>query len=128
MRGIAPIASLALAFVLMSCGSGAASGPDSGIRGRAFLAPTCPVETNPPRPGCQPKPLSTRIAVLRYSDRHRMATVQSGKDGRFTVRIRPGRYYLTGASNKRPHAETVLVGVRAHKFTRAKITFDSGIR
>ena len=128
MAGIARTAPLAALFLLASCGSGAASAPDSGIRGRAVIGPTCPVERVPPDPRCADKPLATTIAVLRASDRKRVATTESGKEGRFSVRVRPGRYYLRGAKNTRPFARTVLVTVRAHHFTRVRLTFDSGIR
>ena len=132
MRGIVSIAPLAAAVaVVAACGSGSASSSsklDSGIRGRAFLGPTCPVETVPPSPNCKPKPLAVGIAVLRASDRRRVATTRSGRDGRFVVRVRPGRYYLSGSSKKRPFARTVLTTVHAHRFAHIRITFDSGIR
>ena len=128
MAGIARTAPLAAVFVLVACGSGSASAPDSGIRGRALIGPTCPVERVPPDPRCKPKPLATTIAVLRASDRKRMATTSSGKDGRFSVRVRPGRYYLRGAKSGRPLAHPVLVTVHAHRFATATLTFDSGIR
>jgi hypothetical protein len=118
-----------MAFVLLACGSGSAAAPDSGIRGRALLAPTCPVEQLPPAPGCKPKPFATTIVVLRASDRERVARTRSGNDGRFQVRLRAGRYYLTGSSSGGlSRARTVLVTVHRDAFTRVTITFDSGIR
>jgi hypothetical protein len=119
----------ATAFVLLACGSGSASEPDSGIRGHAMLSPTCPVEQLPPAPGCEPRPFATTILVLRASDRERVARTRSGTDGRFHARVRPGRYYVTGSSTGTlPRARTVLVTVRRHAFTYVTITFDSGIR
>jgi hypothetical protein len=128
MAGIARIALIGTAASLAACGSGAASTADSGVRGRALIAPTCPVERYPPDPRCKPKPLATKIAVLKASDRKRVATTSSGKDGRFSVRVSPGRYYLRGAKNGRPFARPVLVTVHAHRFARVTLTFDSGIR
>ena len=121
-------APLAAAFFLAACGSGSASTVDSGIRGRALIGPTCPVERLPPDPSCGPKPLATKIAVLRASDRKRMATISSGSDGRFSVRIRPGRYYLRSARSGRPYSRPVRVTVRAHRFASVRLMFDSGIR
>jgi hypothetical protein len=128
VAALARIAVLAVAFELAACGSGAASAPDSGVRGRAVIGPTCPVQRVPPDPSCRPRPLATKIAVLRASDRKRMATTRSGRDGRFNVRLRPGRYYLRGAGRGRPLARPMLVVVHAHRFAKVTLSFDSGIR
>lgn len=116
-------------IALLACVGGVAAAPGSGIRGRVLVGPTCPVERVPPDPRCAPKPLSARLLVLRASDRRRVGSVRSGKDGRFSIRVRPGRYWLRAARSRGlPFARPVLVTVRSHHFTRVTIMFDSGIR
>jgi hypothetical protein len=100
--------------------------PDSGIRGKVVYGPTCPVE----RPGerCE-RPYDARLRIRTRSTKKVLATVRSGKDGRFRVRLRPGRYVVEPASASRyPAAEPVHATVHAHRFTRVTISFDSGIR
>lgn len=123
--------SLALAAVLalLASADAGAAAPSSGIRGRVLIGPTCPVQRVPPDPRCGPRPLSTRLVVLRASDRRRVGSVRSRRDGRFGIRLRPGRYWVRPArSGGYPFARPVLVTVRAHHFSRVTIMFDSGIR
>jgi hypothetical protein len=61
--------------------------------------------------------------------RHRpVKRFRSGTDGRFRVRLQPGRYTLTGANSGYPHAAPVAVRIQAHRFTSLIIRFDTGIR
>jgi hypothetical protein len=56
-------------------------------------------------------------------------TVRSGKDGRFRVRLPPGRYVVEPVSASRfPAAKPEPATVHAHRFTRVTVSFDSGIR
>jgi len=99
---------------------------DSGIRGRVVYGPTCPVE----RPGqtCE-RPYDAKLRIRSRSTMKIVATLRSGKDGRFRVRLRPGRYVVEPASGRpHPRAEPVPATVHAHKFTRVTVSFDSGIR
>ena len=99
---------------------------DSGIRGKVVYGPTCPVE----RPGesCE-RPYDAKLRIRLRSTKRVVATVRSGKDGRFRVRLRPGRYVVDPASGRPyPRAEPVAAVVHAHKFTRITVSFDSGIR
>lgn len=100
--------------------------PDSGIRGKVTYGPTCPVE----RPGerCE-RPYDARLRIRNRSAKKVVASVRSGKDGRFRVRLRPGRYVVEPVSKSLyPHADPVPATVHAHRFTRVTISFDSGIR
>jgi hypothetical protein len=100
--------------------------PDSGIRGKVVYGPTCPVE----RPGekCE-RPYDAKLRIRTRSTMKIVVTVRSGKDGRFRVRLRPGRYVVEPASTRRyPAAEPVPATVHAHRFTRVTVSFDSGIR
>jgi hypothetical protein len=118
-----------IALGLSACGdSGSAAAPDSGIRGRALLGPTCPVITEDMP--CPPEPYEGEIWVLAAGSDELVATVHSGSDGRFEVRLAPGDYVLEGDATAEsfPYAKPVTVTVRPGAFTRATLAFDTGIR
>ncbi|MGH2995402.1 MAG: hypothetical protein ACRDON_11620 [Gaiellaceae bacterium] len=117
-----------IALWLSACGGGAGAPEDSGIRGRALLGPTCPVVTEDMP--CPPEPYEAEIRVLAAGSSEVVATVQSGKDGRFEIRLEPGDYVLEGVSppGAFPLAKPVDVTVRSHAFARATVAFDTGIR
>src|SRR5687768_4159792 len=86
-----------IASVLTACGGGGSGAPeDSGIRGRALLGPTCPVVTEEMQ--CPPEPYEADIRVVAADSGELIATVRSGKDGRFEVRLAPGDYLLESDS------------------------------
>jgi hypothetical protein len=95
------------------------------VSGRVLLGPTCPVQ----RAGqsCE-RGYQATIAVFT-KPRHRLIKkFRSGTDGRFSVRLAPGRYTLSGTNRGLPRATPVKVTVRPHRFTSVIITFDTGIR
>jgi hypothetical protein len=126
----ARLASVFVFVLLVTAGPAAGSG--EGIRGRVVAGPTCPVETVPPDPKCAPIAVAARVRVYRRSDQHTVAQVRTGTDGRFQIRLRPGRYAVAA----RPVAGGPLprcpprthATVHAGRYTRVAITCDSGIR
>jgi hypothetical protein len=125
---IRPLAA-ALVTVTASLGVGSASaapGPHSGVRGVVLYGPTCPVQ----RPGqtCE-RPYQATVTFSRASSPTVAARIRTGTNGRFTVRLRAGRYLVkatNGAAHSRPPSQVVTV--TAHHFTAVTIRFDSGIR
>ena len=111
------------ALLLASCASAPS---DSGIKGMVTIGPTSPVE----QPGeTNVAPYSARILIKNTTGR-RIAEVESGEDGRFSVNLAPGRYVLepqSGAAGL-PVAEPQDVTVKAHRFTEVSVAYDSGIR
>src|SRR5262245_12064050 len=103
---------------------------DSGIEGEVLLGPMCPV-VEPDRP-CPDKPFEASIKVQDQDNRSNRLTVRSGKDGRFRVKLAPGRYQLTPISpnpGAPPHAPPPLsLTVVSGKYTHVTIRYDSGIR
>jgi hypothetical protein len=99
---------------------------DSGVRGKVLYGPTCPVE----RPGerCV-RPYEATLRIRQRATHKLVATVRSADDGRFRVRLAPGRYVIVPVSGRPyPQASPQRVRVRRHEFTRVTIRFDSGIR
>jgi hypothetical protein len=104
----------------------AAGPPDAGIRGLVLYGPTCPVQ----RVGqsCE-RPYQATISIRRQPSHKLVVRAHSGADGRFTVRLRPGRYELEPTNGiPFPRASAQTVTVQAHHFTSVSINFDSGIR
>jgi len=119
-----------IAVLALGCGAEReAAGPaDSGVRGVVILGPSCPVvQENVP---CPDEPFEAEIQVVAPGSREVVATARSGKDGRFVIRLGPGRYVLEGISPGEafPFAKPVDVTVRPHAFTSATVAFDTGIR
>ncbi|MEX0817649.1 MAG: hypothetical protein WD027_09390 [Gaiellales bacterium] len=128
MKTLVPLALIAV--LALGCGADReAAGPaDSGVRGVVLLGPSCPVvQENVP---CPDQPFEATIRVLDPGSSDVVATTSSGKDGRFVVRLAPGRYVLEGVSPGEafPFAKPVDVTVRPHAFTSATVAFDTGIR
>jgi hypothetical protein len=119
-----------IATLALGCGAEREAGEpvDSGVRGVVLLGPSCPVEQeNVPCPG---RPLEANIRVLDAGSSDVVATTSSGKDGRFVVRLAPGRYVLEGVSPGEafPFAKPVDITVRPDTFTSATVAFDTAIR
>jgi hypothetical protein len=58
-----------------------------------------------------------------------VATVRSHADGRFSIRLTPGRYLLRPfAGHPFPRSQPQTVRVYAHRFTNVTVVYDSGIR
>jgi hypothetical protein len=92
-----------------------------------MTGPTCPVERSDSP--CPDRPVIATI-VVRDAAGKQLATARSASDGRFTIRLGPGSYVLTGELSAGLNRATtpIQVTVRAGQFTSVTITFDTGIR
>ena len=98
------------------------------LRGRVTLGPTSPVQQagSPP----DEHPYAATIAIETPGG-DVVATVTSGKDGAFSVRLRPGSYRLVPRSPEGqpfPHAAPQDASVAAGSVTTVRVAYDSGIR
>jgi hypothetical protein len=109
--------------LLVACGGGAAAA-DSGITGTVTYGPTCPVQ----RVGGSPceTPYATEITVSNGGKT--VASIHSGKDGRFRISLKPGIYTLSAASTGIGGMQPTQATVYAHSFTEVQLMVDSGIR
>lgn len=97
----------------------------SGITGRVFLGPTCPVE----RVGSPcARPYQATVGIYTGNGSRRITTFRSGSDGRFRVRLPAGRYRLENTHSGLPRLQPVRVAVKAHRYTAITLRFDTGIR
>ncbi len=128
MRRAFALAAVSLALVGATA---AGAAPTSGIRGRIVEGPTCPVESNPPQPGCAPRPILATLRIHALRGR-RIHIARSDGQGVFGLRLPPGTYVVvaqgTGASPfPRPPAP-FDVSVHAGHFTTVTVRYDTGIR
>jgi hypothetical protein len=125
---------LIVGLLLGLAAPGAAGGqaPDSGIAGRILAGPTCPVETYPPQPGCEPRPIAATLRIRPLGCDTPTIRVRSGTDGRFRVRLAPRTYVvkpLPRADSPFPYPPAQRrVRVYAGRFTFIRIFYDTGIR
>ncbi len=103
----------------------------SGIRGRALLGPTCPVERNPPDPACADKPYQTSLVVTTADGAKVVKEFSTDGAGLFSISLPPGSYAIRSgaASNIRPYCQSNgTIEVKQSAFADATISCDTGIR
>jgi hypothetical protein len=116
---------LGLAGILAACGGTSVTGADSGIRGVIRLEPACPVEP------CEHPFVPYVGPVVDSRDGQAAATATTDSDGRFELRLSPGRYMIAPKAEKPPVSFLKpfnCIVVRPHEFTDVSLAFDSGIR
>ncbi len=129
-RAGAVIVAVALAVLVTTTAAACAgTGGRAGLlEGSVTLGPIDPVE----QPGASPnvRPYAATIDIAR-PEGGIVATVLSGADGRFSVRLAEGSYRLfprTPQGQPLPSASPVDVTVTADRTTTVTIAYDSGIR
>jgi hypothetical protein len=123
---------LLVAVVLGGCESAAdLAGPnlrgDTGLQGVAVRGPIQPVcQQGQP---CEDAPFAATFYV--DDGARRIATFQSGEDGRFEVALAPGPYTVVpgpDAPIMAPQSQGREVVVAPYGMTEVVLTFDTGIR
>jgi hypothetical protein len=100
------------------------------LYGRVTLYPVCPVEYDPPKPECAPRPFVTEVIALDEVTGTDVGAEQTtGSDGRFVMDLFPGEYIIK-TKNVRQHAPCpdIHVKIRANASSSILIQCDSGIR
>ena len=101
---------------------------NSGITGKIFLGPQCPTENQDDDLTCEPKPYQTTI-VVKTIDGRKVTEFNSDVDGKFEVKLAPGKYWLEAADQSElPYLTPTPVDVEANKFKEVILRFDTGIR
>jgi len=115
-------------LLLAGCGSPPLS--DGGIEGVALAGPTCPVERNPPEPGCEDRPISTSLVAVDV-DTERSVSFRPEPDGTFRIPLVAGTYVIRqpdDAATPPTCPQTEPIVVRPHAFTQVTVRCDTGIR
>lgn len=109
--------------------------PTSGgpwIVGIATAGPTCPVETNPPLPGCAPKPVGGATIIVRDAGGRQIASTTTASDGSYRVAVPAGSVRVEAAPAAgvmhAPAPIDVVVPAGAAAWVRVDLSYDTGIR
>ena len=122
------LAALAVLTAGLAAACGGASGPTGLLEGKVTLGPITPVEQIGGEPNSRPYAATIDVAA---PDGDVVETVESGSDGKFTVRLPAGGYRLVPRSPKDsplPYATPLDTTVVAGRTTKVEIAYDSGIR
>lgn len=124
----------ALVVLASACSGGAAStttDPTGVVVGTVVAGPTCPVEQEPPDPGCADLPVDGAVIVVMDAGQE-LTRVTTGEDGTFEIRLPIGTEYrlvpqaVEGLLGTPEAAAITLTAVNE----RILVTFayDTGIR
>jgi hypothetical protein len=105
--------------------------PDAtGVRGTVTAGPTCPVERDPPDPGCAERPVAGAVLVFTDAGGLEVARVTSAADGTFTVELAPGAYHVSAepVDGLMGTPGPMDVEVEAGQPTELQVSYDTGIR
>ena len=100
---------------------------DTGLQGRVLRGPTQPVCS--PDVSCDDEPFSAGFTVLRGE--RTVGTFATGADGRFAIRLEPGRYAVVPDADApllQPELQRQNVAVGPVGVTEVELVYDTGIR
>ncbi len=101
------------------------------LRGVAVAGPVCPVESVPPDPACDDRPVADALVIIRDAEGREVERVRTGADGTFSVSMVPGRYELVSqpVDGVLGTAASVEVMLRAGGASDPLVLlYDTGIR
>lgn len=127
---------LAAVLILAACQPATASPSGTGATGtleiEVVAGPVCPVERDPPDPGCEPRPVEGARILVQPGDGREVVVGEAttDTDGHATVDLAPGDYRVVGLDVEglmgRPDPPTVTVG--AGETVTVMLAYDTGIR
>jgi len=127
LRAAALVAVIAVLTTGLTAACGGSSGPTGLLEGSVTLGPITPVEQVGGGPNTRPYEATVDVATPGGDV---VATVESGSDGTFSVRLAAGGYRLMPRSPQGrplPYAAPVDATVVAGQTTTVVIAYDSGI-
>lgn len=99
------------------------------VSGVARAGPVCPVERQPPDPGCADRPVAGAILVVTENGGE-VARTTSAPDGTFHLRLAPGEYQLVPQAVKglMGTAAPIALTIRGEPLAPLVVAYDTGIR
>jgi hypothetical protein len=129
------LALVLLASVLVACGHEDGEPLDdvppfgSGLAVSALAAPQCPVETDPPQPGCEPKPIAVEFVVVAGDGTEVARGTTRDVVGTVLVKVPAGTYTVRGAAGGGPPTVTEMpVTIPEREVVEIDLAVDTGIR
>jgi hypothetical protein len=123
---------LASLVVSAACTTTAPSAtPGVVVTGSAMAGPTCPVETDPSDPACEPRPVPDAVIVATDAAGAVIARTQTRADGTFSLALPHGRFEIRAEPRDDYFAvsDPIEIDVDATDIARVlDFTYDTGIR
>ena len=108
---------------------------DEGIlQGKISIGPICPVETDPPDPGCLPTAETYKaypVSVWTSDGKRKITLLEPSLDGSYKTDLEPGGYLIkleTDSGNIGSSNLPVEVTIMSGEMTTLNIDIDTGIR
>jgi len=104
------------------------------LEGVVLIGPICPVETDPPDPGCLPTAETYNaypVSVWTADGRIKIAHIKPALDGSFSTELAPGNYMVVLEKNQNNIGSSnlpVVISVNSFDKTVLNIDIDTGIR
>jgi hypothetical protein len=117
------VVGLASALALAGCGSNATGGTDGGLFGTVRISPATPVC----RTGstCSRPARGFRLVFVRNGAQ---MTTTTDRNGRYRIRLVPGRYAVRPGRTLKRGLQPARVTVPGGRFAKRDFTYDPGIR
>jgi hypothetical protein len=124
-----------LTVILLSSGCDKLISSDKGfLEGKISIGPICPVEKDPPEPGCLPTAETYKaypVSVWTSDGRRKITLLKPSMDGSYKTDLEPGKYLIileTGRRNIGSSNLPVEVTIKSDNVTTLNIDIDTGIR
>lgn len=103
---------------------------DGQLHIKLVAGPTCPVETVPPRPGCEPAKVAAAMVIVRDADGRIVAEPTSDDEGLIGLTLSAGVYVLepSAVDGYMGQAEPAIVWVLPGPPSSVTLAYDTGIR
>lgn len=130
MRSVCHVVLLAIGLIVLPACTPATSASLGTIRGTVTAGPVCPVVSDPPDPACADRIVQGAEIAVQDADGREVASVRSGADGRFSLRLPAGTYRflpqpVAALLGTAPPQDVVVV---ADGVADVAISYDTGIR
>lgn len=124
-----------LTVLLFGLGCDKLGSSDMGfLEGKISIGPICPVEKDPPDPGCLPTAETYKaypVSVWTSDGRRKIMQINPELNGSYITDLEPGNYLIileTGRSNIGSSNLPVEVTIISDNVTTLNIDIDTGIR
>ena len=124
-----------LTGLILNPGCDKLSTQDEGIlEGKISIGPICPVETDPPDPGCLPTVETYKaypVSVWTSDGRRKIALLKPSLDGSYKTDLESGKYLIileTGGNNIGSSNLPIEITIISGGVTTLNIDIDTGIR
>lgn len=110
------------------------NGENGSLKGSISIGPICPVERDPPDPGCLPTVETYKaypVYVWTANKSRKIAKIEPELDGSFDMELPPGNYTVDLSEEQKMIGSSNLpqkIAIEPHETVSISIEIDTGIR